>query len=144
VPSQPAKAGASFRYRYRLHWLAQEPYPAGNIGFVTATRIGRGGKPGHPRPKGVTKFIIDFAGRPIESLAQGARESKDAKPVAAITASRGEISYVFVEPIPSTKNWRAHFDLAAQGPEPVELRVFLRLGDRPLTETWLYQFEPRA
>ena len=30
----------------------------------------------------------------------------------------------------------------AEGPEPVELRCFLKLGDRTLTETWLYRYIP--
>jgi glucans biosynthesis protein len=34
------------------------------------------------------------------------------------------------------------FDLAADGREPVEMRAFLRGGGGPLTETWLYLFEP--
>jgi periplasmic glucans biosynthesis protein len=29
------------------------------------------------------------------------------------------------------------------GPEPVDMRTFLRKGDQPLTETWLYQYFPQ-
>jgi glucan biosynthesis protein len=34
------------------------------------------------------------------------------------------------------------FDLAVDGRELVDLRVFLRQGSQTLTETWLYLFEP--
>ncbi|MGG2408660.1 glucan biosynthesis protein, partial [Aeromonas veronii] len=27
VPKAPARAGSQYRLRYRLHWLADEPYP---------------------------------------------------------------------------------------------------------------------
>src|SRR5204863_4641253 len=97
--------GASYQFRYRLHWLADEPFPATNVARVFATRIGRGGHPGKPRPKGVTKLVVEFAGAPLEALAPGA------KPTAEITASRGAISYVIVEPVPTTKRWRAQFDV---------------------------------
>jgi glucans biosynthesis protein len=137
APQTPPTAGTAYRLRYRLHWQADEPFPAENLARVVATRIGRGGKPGQPRPKGVTKFVVEFAGKTLETL------PKDAKPAARVTASRGEVSYVFVEAIPNVKRWRAQFDVAATGTDPVELRLFLASGDQALTETWLYQLEPR-
>jgi periplasmic glucans biosynthesis protein len=39
-------------------------------------------------------------------------------------------------------HWRAQFDFTPAGSEPVDLRLFLRLGDRTLSETWLYQYLP--
>jgi glucans biosynthesis protein len=36
----------------------------------------------------------------------------------------------------------SHDDWSAEGQEPVQLRCFLRLGDRTLTETWLYRDLP--
>ncbi|MBX6322901.1 MAG: glucan biosynthesis protein D [Rhodospirillaceae bacterium] len=138
VAREPARAGTARRLRYRLHWLADEPYPASNVARTVATRIGRGGQPGRPRPKGVEKFCVEFAGGPLDLLRDGEQ------PLAVVTASRGEISRVFTEPVPNTARWRAFFDLAAPGVDPVELRLFLRLGDRPLSETWLYQFTPPA
>jgi glucans biosynthesis protein len=137
APAEPAKAGSSFRLGYRLHWLADEPYPATNVARVLSTRIGKGGRPGTPRPKGVTKFVVEFGGKPLDAVAA------DTKVTAKITASRGEVSYAFVEQIPDSRRWRAQFDLAATGTTPVELRMFLALADRALSETWLFQYEPR-
>ena len=39
-------------------------------------------------------------------------------------------------------HWRAQFDLTVEGTDPVEMRCFLRGGDKVLTETWLYQYLP--
>lgn len=137
VPGQPAKKGSSYRYKYRLHWQADEPYPADNVARVFASRIGRGGEPGKPRPQGVTKFVVEFAGKPLETLPKGQ------KPTAKISASRGTISYTFTEPVPNTKRWRAQFDLKIEGRDPVELRLFLLSDNQTLSETWMCQFEPR-
>jgi glucans biosynthesis protein len=138
VAAAPAKAGSALRYRYRLHWLADEPYPATNVAHVAATRIGRGGEPGKPRPKDVFKFVVEFEGKPIDAL-----PTSD-KLHAEITTSRGTISYVFVEAVGTTKRWRAQFDLTVTGNDPAELRLYLSKSKTTLTETWLYQFEPPA
>jgi glucans biosynthesis protein len=137
VPEAPVEAGDEFRFAYRLHWLADEPYLPENVARTFATRIGRGGEPGKPRPEGVIKFVVEFAGGPLPDLAE------DVEPEARITASRGKISYVFAEPIAETGRWRAQFDLTVDDAEPVELRLYLADGERPLTETWLYQYRPR-
>lgn len=138
VPEEPARAGNSYRFAYRLHWLADEPYPATNLARCVATRRGRGGEPGKPRPAGLDKFVLEFAGGPL------AAEGLDAKSITpVIDTSRGKISYVFVEPIADTGRWRLQFDLAAEGTDPIELRAYLRRGDEPLTETWLYQHHVR-
>jgi glucan biosynthesis protein len=37
--------------------------------------------------------------------------------------------------------WRVTADLVAdRAPQPVEIRAFLRVADRVLTETWSYQW----
>lgn len=138
TPAEPAKAGQAHALRYRLHWLADEPHPADDIAHVAATRTGRGGEPGKPRPEGVHKFVIDFAGGPL------ANPSLDIEPTPVISASRGTVSHVFVRALSEGGRWQCHFDLTADGKAPVELRAYLRLGDRAASETWLYQFHPPA
>src|SRR5690606_39847383 len=73
VPEAPAVAGASFAYRYRLHWLADEPYPASGIARAVATRMGRGGEPGKPRPPGLRQVVVGFEGGPPPGLGPHAR-----------------------------------------------------------------------
>ncbi|TAL53111.1 glucan biosynthesis protein [Pandoraea sp.] len=137
VPKAPAKAGANYRLRYRLYWLADEPFPS-PLARCVATRLGRGGQPGLPRPKGVRKFVVEFLGKPLEKLPFGTL------PEAVLWASRGTFSYVFTEAVPDgvPGHWRAQFDLKVDGKAPVDMRLYLKLGDQTLTETWLYQYYP--
>jgi periplasmic glucans biosynthesis protein len=137
VPEKPAPAGAELSVAYRLHWVAEEPFPSG-LGKVVATRLGRGGQPGLPRPKGVRKFVVEFLGGPLASLPYGV------KPEMVTFASRGSLDgYRIVEAVPDDVpgHWRAEFDLAVEGgADPVEMRCFLKAGDQTLTETWMFQY----
>ena len=138
VPEKPAKAGDSYNFAYRLHWVADEPF-ASKLGRVVATRLGNGGQPGQSRPKGVRKFLIEFLGGPLEALAAGEI------PVAIITTSRGEIGpYKQTEAVPDDVpgHWRTQFDLKVEGSDPVELTLHLKSGEKVLTEVWAYQYHP--
>ncbi|MDN8614522.1 glucan biosynthesis protein [Variovorax ginsengisoli] len=137
VPKAPASAGSSVTLKYRLHWSAEEPFPS-PLARCIATRMGRGGEPGKPRPAGVRKFMVEFIGKPLESLASGV------KPELVLTAARGKFSYVFAEAVPNgvAGHWRAQFDFTPEGNEAVDMRLFLKNGEQTLSETWLYQFQP--
>jgi len=135
VPEASVKAGSEWPLKYRLHWLADEPYP-GKLARAIATRLGRGGIPGQPRPADKNKIVIDFAGGPLEEL-------KKADPVKlVVSAARGKIDNDYTLQVVGTTHWRAFLDIAVEGPEPVDIRAYLRLGDKTLTETWLYQYIP--
>ena len=137
VPSEPGQPGTVYRLRYRVHWLANEPYPT-PLARCDATRLGVGGQPGRPRPEGVRKFVVEFLGGPLVGLPVGV------KPEPILWTSRGNVADAFTEPVPDglPGHWRAEFDLAVAGNEPVELRLFLRTGDKVLSETWFYQYLP--
>ena len=134
-PRQPIVAGTELAFAYRLHWLSEEPYPARDLARTFATRVGRGSTPGR-REKGHFKFAVDFAGGVLPNL------SREATPAPVISASRGRILEPRFEPVPHTQRWRARFELAVPDKDPVELRLFVRLGEQALSETWLYQFHP--
>ena len=136
LPDQPVKAGSEWTFDYRLFWNADEPYPSSSVAKVIHTRLGNGGVPGQPRPEGIKKFVIDFAGSPLENV----EKLDDVQ--AVISASKGEISNDYALQVVGTKNWRAFFDLEVEGNDPVNLRLYLQLGDKTLTETWLYQYHP--
>jgi glucans biosynthesis protein len=137
VPAAPARAGSAIALKYRLHWSADEPF-ASPLARCVATRIGRGGQPGTPRPRGVRKFVVEFLGKPLESLPFGV------KPELVLAASSGKFSYTFAEAVPDgvPGHWRAQFDFTAESAEPVDMRLYLKNGEQTLTETWLYQFQP--
>jgi glucans biosynthesis protein len=137
VPAKPAKAGDHIAVAYRLHWQAEEPEPTA-LARCVATRLGNGGVPGLPRPRGVRKFMVEFLGGPLTKLPFGV------KPEAALWASRGEFSYVFTDAVPNDVpgHWRAQFDLTVDGADPVEMRLFLRHAGETLSESWLFQYHP--
>jgi glucans biosynthesis protein len=136
-PAAPTRAGDRIALRYRLHWLADEPYPT-PLGRCIATRLGRGGQPGLARPDGVRKFMVEFLGGPLAQLPAGV------KPEPVLWSSRGNFSYTYTEAVPDDVpgHWRAQFDLTVDGHDPVEIRLFLKVRDEVLTETWLYQYHP--
>ncbi|HTJ58670.1 MAG TPA: glucan biosynthesis protein D [Devosiaceae bacterium] len=136
-PKAPAAKGNNYHLRYRLHWTADEPFPP-KVAVCVATRLGRGGQPGQPRPPGVEKFMVEFLGGPLNQIPFGV------KPEAVLWSSSGSFSYVFTEAVPDgvPGHWRAQFDFTCVGPGPVEMRLYLKNGDQTLTETWLYQYHP--
>ncbi|HEX4635623.1 MAG TPA: glucan biosynthesis protein [Rhizomicrobium sp.] len=138
-PDRPARAGGAMAFDYRLYWQNSEPAFPKSIAKVVATRLGRGGIPGqNPWPRDKHKFVVDFTGGPLMQMHQ----RYDVKPV--VTASHGKIDNAYVIKVVGTELWRALFDLQAEGNEPVDLRMYLRLGDQTLSETWLYQYFPES
>lgn len=135
VPEAAARAGMTYRFRYRQYWQSDQPSPP-ELARSVATRIGRGGQPGQERPPGVRKFVVEFEGGPLVALQPGLAVK------AVVDASRGAVRDIFTEPVPRTPRWRMQFDLDAPGPAPAELRAYLRAGREPLSETWLYQYDP--
>lgn len=137
VPKKMARAGDQYHLRYKLYWVADAPFP-GPLARCVATRLGRGGQPGKPRPPNSRKFCVEFLGGPLAKLPYGVT------PEAVVTASRGELSRIYTQPVPDgvAGHWRALFDLKTKGKEPVELRLYLRNKRKTLTNTWLYRYLP--
>jgi glucans biosynthesis protein len=137
-PKNQMRAGDHRHYAYRLTWLDDIPFPE-TLGRATATWTGIGGRPGQKRPLGVRKFVIDFQGPVFAGL------GRDDGVEISVTASRGVLSNMYTHPVVDQRErWRAFFDLEAAGDDPVDLRAYLKRGDRALTETWLYQYFPNA
>jgi periplasmic glucans biosynthesis protein len=135
VPRQPVRAGSNMTVRYRLYWAANEPHPT-TLARCVASRVGRGGEPGHQRPKGVHKFVVEFLGGPLAALPNGV------KPEPVLTAASGTFSNVFTEAVPDNVpgHWRAQFDYTGSGASVVDIRLYLKNGGQTLSETWLYQY----
>jgi glucans biosynthesis protein len=139
VPKTPAAAGSRIDLAYTLYWLADEPHPS-PLARCVATRLGRGGQPGEPRPVGVRKFLVEFMGGPLVNLPFGV------KPEMSVETSRGRIGdYRMIEAVPDgvAGHWRVQFDLAeVQGADPVDLRLRLTVGGQIASETWVFQYHP--
>lgn len=138
-PDRAIQAGDNLSLDYRLYWQDSEPAFPKNIAKVVATRQGRGGIPGqNPWPRDKHKFVVDFTGGPLMHMQQ----RFDVTPVAS--TSRGKIDNAYVIKVVGTDRWRALFDLQVDGNQPVDLRLYLKLGNRTLSETWLYQYFPQT
>ena len=136
-PAERPKPGTELLYSYRLHWGARAPVGP-TLAQVVATRTGVGGIVGRKRAYFSWRFVVDFAGANLAML-----DSK-AKVEPVITASRGDVEITSARPLYSVHGYRAMFDLKPTDDraEPVNLRLYLRAGGEPLTETWLYQWNP--
>lgn len=133
TPETPLTVGEETVFRYTLDWAARDPAPQ-SVGWVIATRQGQGGMPGLPPPEGVEKMVVDFAGGPLETLADADAESVEAR----IEINGGRL----VGPrgarrIVGEKAWRMSFDFEVAGNGPATLRGWLAKDGRPLTETWV-------
>ncbi|MBJ3775697.1 glucan biosynthesis protein [Acuticoccus mangrovi] len=138
LPADLPEAGTSMTYRYRLHWNRAEPYPT-KLATTTATRIGPGGVPGQPRPAGLTKYVIDFAGAPLKGLTR----EDGVTPVVSV-GNGAQIVDSSAYPIVSGTGWRMMFDIEVEpGVSTVDIRAYLEKDGEALTETWLGQLHPR-
>ena len=77
--------------------------------------------------------MLDFAGGQLPGNADGQID-------AVVSASRGAVLNVQTHFNEVTKGWRVSFNLSLTDEEPSELRCFLKVGDKAISETWSYQW----
>jgi len=136
-PSDKPKAGQELLFSYRMYWGTRMPYGS-PLAQTLATRTGIGGTVGVKRTYYSWHFAVDFAGGELGALA------KDAPVEAVITTSRGQTEHVTAHYVGEFNGYRALFDVRPtdDSMEPFDLRLYLRVEGRPLTETWIYQWTP--
>ena len=127
--------GGSF---FSTGFFASATFGSSKASSIICGGLGRGGVPGQPRPEdaGTIKFVIDFEGGALAQLAQ--RFDVEA----VVSGDHLKVEHPYVIKVVGTPRWRAVFDVAFDGKGPFNLRCFLRLGDKTLSETWLYQYFP--
>lgn len=136
VPEQPLRASEQRRYRYRLTTFGERldhQTPA----RVERTRHGWGAIPGqeNPPPRSLRRFIVDFDGGELATL-------DASQPVEAVlSSSTGTLSDRLVQRLPDG-GWRVAFRLMPDGIEAADMRLFLSLRGRRLSETWSYVWYP--
>lgn len=134
VPKKPLKAGHGVSFAYVVTAFL-DSHTLGPLGASIGTRIGPEQvaeleKDDRHRPH---RYWIDFAGGEIPSLGAGL-------PVeAVVSGSTGTVSAVGSKKL-AVGAWRALFTFTPEHKQPSELRAFLRLHGRPLTETWTYRY----
>jgi glucans biosynthesis protein len=136
-PAKPAQPGEELLYSYRMYWGAQTPATP-TLAHTVATRTGLGGVVGHNRQYFSWRFAVDFAGGELAALAK----STEVQPI--VTVSRGTVEVPSARPLRSIGGFRVMFDVKPpdESTQPIDIRLFLRHRNQPLTETWLYQWTP--
>ena len=136
-PAERPKPGQELLYGYRLYWGEKMPYSS-PLGQTIATRTGIGGTVGVKRQYYSWHFAVDFAGGELGAL------PRDSAVEAVITASHGTTEHVTAHYVQEFGGYRALFDVRPGDDqvEPIDLRLYLRIEGRPLTETWIYQWTP--
>ncbi|HEV8503191.1 MAG TPA: glucan biosynthesis protein D [Casimicrobiaceae bacterium] len=135
-PAAPVQPAGELLYAYRLYWGAAPPVRAA-LARVVATYTGIGGVVGQPRRHFAWRFVVDFVGGDLAALPM------DATVEPVITASRGAVEIPSARPQREIDGYRAMFDIRPDdAPDPVDLRLYLRLDGAALSETWLYQWTP--
>ncbi|PZN34564.1 MAG: glucan biosynthesis protein D [Proteobacteria bacterium] len=137
VPDEPFTRGDVRQFRYRLSTYGSL-LPQQEVAHVVRTRIGWGAVPGapNPPPRSVRQFVVDFAGGELSGL-------DESRPVEArLDAAGGEAYDVLVHRLPEGQGWRVAFKLRPEGDTPSDMRLFLELDGRRLSETWSYVWYP--
>jgi glucans biosynthesis protein len=129
VPKEPPAPGQELHWTCKLAALVNGP-DEGPLAHVASTRI----SPAHDKVP--PRFVLDFTeSHPAAPGQSGAVEAK-------AQVSRGDIQSLVVQTNGVVGGWRAFFDLANAGNEPTEMRLFLQQAGKPLSETWVYHYQP--
>ena len=137
VPDLPFMAGDERQYRYRLITF-NDRLDTQTLAHVERTRIGWDALPGQsdPPPRSQRRFVIDFSGGDMPSLETAAQVE------AVLDTSAGRTSDLVAQPLTGGRGWRAAFRLAPAGNRPADMRLYLELNGRRLSETWSYVWHP--
>lgn len=109
-----------------------------HLARVLRTRTSWGGIPGTKpvAPKSMRRFMIDFQGGDLSTL----HAEQPVKP--NIQTTKGEIDDLVLHKLPGTDIWRLSFRLHGDREQSADMRVYLTLRGKSLTETWSYLYEP--
>lgn len=133
VPAAPPKSGQSFEVAYQVHWTTNL-LVGSNLGYVQATRVGKAIAADPKNPN--LRFVIDFGGKAMEALT--AREQLDAE------VNYGEgVKFVAdtVSKNPINGTWRLVLEFTTPS-KAVDLQAVLKRRGEPITETWMYTWQP--
>ena len=138
VPAEPALAGQSREFAYRLVWGDLNPDDNSAIAYVAETRAGVGGVSGVESVDNLRKFVVDFMGGDIADFA-------DDTPIDVLTTvSGGVVRNAVLSRVEANGAWRLVMDVEVDEGATLELKAYLVGLGRTLTETWLYQWRPSA
>ncbi len=124
-PKDTLKAKGEYNFTYRLHWGNAWTNPA-RLAEFAKTRVGAG-------PGGTRRFVLEVLGQALFSVDPKALQT-------TVTASKGAIKNLVLQPNPETGGMRIGFELDTKNENLIELRGQLMAQDKPISETWLYRW----
>ena len=124
-PKDMLKAKGEYNFTYRLHWCNGWTNPA-RLAEFAKTRIGAG-------PGGTRRFVLEVVGQALFSVDPKALQT-------TVTASKGAIKNLVLQPNPETGGMRISFELDTKNENLIELRGQLMAQNKPISETWLYRW----
>ncbi len=137
-PVRKTQRGEEWLLGYNLYWGSEPPHTS-PLAHVVATRVGAGGMVGQARTYYSRRFVIDFQGGLLADL------PTHAKVEAVVGLSNSNTELISARPLTPINGYRAMFDVVPdKTTQPIDMRLYLRLDGKPLTETWLYQWIPPA
>ncbi len=129
TPATAVKRGTRLSFDYRMTWNSHDP-AADAPSRAIACRLGTAGRPGQKVIAGGRKVVVDLSGDDLRGLDRGSGI------VLQADVAHGRVLDKAAYPIVGQPGrWRAMIDVAADAPGPANLRLFLRQGDRALSET---------
>jgi periplasmic glucans biosynthesis protein len=138
APMQALEPGQNRTWRYKIISTMDE-------GEITPGGIARNTYRTKPKALGssepvtptMTRFIIDFTDGQLPFFTKAPDQ---VQVVASISA--GRIVRTFLVPNPQTGGFRAGIDVDVPVGQSADIRAFLRVGNKALTETWTYPWRP--
>jgi periplasmic glucans biosynthesis protein len=137
APKQPLEPGREAVFKYKITALmdAEDLHPGGRAMNTYQAKPKALGS-GEAIMPGARRFIIDFTGGDLEYYLT---EPDKVQLVPTITA--GKIGRAFLVPNPKTSGFRAFIDAVVEPGQSTDLRAFLKIGSKALTETWTYPWK---
>lgn len=122
-PEKGLRKGERFAYAYRLTWPNDAPSSRGIASVVRSAG-------GHKLRSDYPEVLIDYSNLTFDNI-------NDV--IAHATISSGRILESRVQPNPAINGVRVLVSLASDEPA-AEMRVDLKIDDKPVAETWLYRW----
>jgi glucans biosynthesis protein len=133
-PKQELAAGASTAYGYRITALINDARLTPGARAVNTFRASPHALgASEPALAGATRFLIDFSGGDL-----GYYLSDPTMVEIVATTSTGRVLRTFLTPNAHVRGFRAGVDVAIDPGQSSDVRVFLRAGQKALTETWTF------
>jgi periplasmic glucans biosynthesis protein len=124
-PKDTLKAKGEYTYTYRQHWGFDQPNQ-GQLARFVKTSVGSG-------PDDTRRFVLELTGETLKGADPATFKSN-------VSANKGEIRNLVLQPNTETGGMRISFQLATKREPVIELRAQLMQQDKPVSEVWLYRW----